>query len=467
MNNEISGVIPRADRASYSLPMSRGEFARSLRLGHGRAIEHARAHGVLEYRDELVHAVLFNQAHDTQIEGGRSDWLRDLIDAGDAVDWIAPIVIEHAGIQVADWGTPNDYDDLDQRAWLLYVFAKREIAGAREALYSMLQWCPYGGYPIGNWQIIALDGEAGLITVVEHLNQWRAKYPQVDEYDWFLDGYDDDTRKGEARRVLEDVRDKSSDVDEFLTRLDAKQDRDDSEPYQRPDQIDGLKAFLHAVRNEPRGEYSPHRNDIWSRSRRWLDRALEDELQGIMEAIEATEDPTQLARLLSIFTEGSRKHTPIGAMRLPRVTPRILQLARHEDTFVQRAAVCALSLVPSAEVRALAVEMCTPEWVIRDSIRLFEHDYRDGDYLLIERALHIPEAADGDQFEADRTLHGLALDLIRLFGEYKTPDCRGSMLFVYEHSPCIECRKRAVEIMDAAGVTPQWVAREWAHSAKP
>lgn len=57
-------------------------------------------------------------------------------------------------------------------------------------------------------------------------------------------------------------------------------------------------------------------------------------------------------------------------------------------------------------------------------------------------------------------LHSLIFDLAELCASVKRTECLPLMLFVYEYSPCGNCRYQAVKVMVELGIAPQWMIEE-------
>ena len=62
-----------------SKKLTRREFSRAMKLGHGRALLHVKEYGDEGIEDVIKKAVLTNYAYDVQIEGLRPLWLWQIL----------------------------------------------------------------------------------------------------------------------------------------------------------------------------------------------------------------------------------------------------------------------------------------------------------------------------------------------------------------------------------------------------
>lgn len=62
--------------------------------------------------------------------------------------------------------------------------------------------------------------------------------------------------------------------------------------------------------------------------------------------------------------------------------------------------------------------------------------------------------------------HRLIFDLVEVCQCNPWPEMLEVMLFVYQTSPCTNCRYSIYETMSQAGLTPGWVASEWPYNVE-
>ena len=94
-----------------------------------------------------------------------------------------------------------------------------------------------------------------------------------------------------------------------------------------------------------------------------------------------------------------------------------------------------------SSVRDLAYRLLKerPEALERDVIRLFNRNYLPGDHLIIETALSVVQDRE--------SIHSLGLDVIDLAESQLHPELTTSLEWVYEGTPCSNCREYALSAL--------------------
>ncbi|MCA9306979.1 MAG: HEAT repeat domain-containing protein [Phycisphaerales bacterium] len=447
-------LFPSADVAPYTLPLNKAAFERAVTLGHGRAWEHAKAHGIEGHEAFVEHATLHSLAYDTQCEGDRAQWMVGLIEAAGALDRLAPRIIE--GVATPPEG---DYPfwHLCQRAGVMGELARRGYGGARSALYGLFDKSKTTVDLIGGHEIIALDGSDGLLFVCDALGRLLARDPDTCVDQQPIRVYDETHGDGAAMLVLESARGFNGDIARYLDRLHAdeveiEQSQSAKGPYLKLADV----VFDEDAARRREGRYADRtlQNVLeWVNANRdvryggWLrawgmHNASDDDLDGVIGAIEGASDPRAIQLLLCVF----------GRRAMPRITDEILALCRHDDEWVRRRVYQALSNCDDERVREVGLSLLGTDRVVEGAISLFEASYRVGDHEAIERAMRLVNDRDD--------LHRMLFDLVDVFETRSIPECRRLLMFVYGHTPCGNCRGKAIEIMRNASVLPDWIASE-------
>ena len=112
---------------------------------------------------------------------------------------------------------------------------------------------------------------------------------------------------------------------------------------------------------------------------------------------------------------------------------------------------------PIHEFGRSALRSLAPELMIKGSLKLLESSYETGDHAAIEQALFVPSDVD--------ELHTIVFDLASVCAKVMQSECLGLLLFVYEYSPCGNCRQIAVETLEHLGITPSWLKEERPYDA--
>src|SRR5260370_943398 len=171
----------------------------------------------------------------------------------------------------------------------------------------------------------------------------------------------------------------------------------------------------------------PQQNRFWYLA--WGRHAPKEELSAVFEAMTSQSEPGRLCKYLRVF----------GRRPLHAFDVRMLQYAEHADAEVRRLAIRALANYAHPDVRRLAVERLTARRFLEDELKLLKANYRPGDAALIEHILRLPKCRDA--------LHELGFALGDIFEANKVTESSTAMLFVYEESPCSNCRYKAVKIL--------------------
>lgn len=355
-----------------------------------------------------------------------------------------------------------DYWHLSQRGTVLAALSVRGVPGAREAIDRLFieSRSKHPNEILGALDIIEVDGEQGLIQVCAVLGDEAYKNSSDTVSDWLLKNFDEGRGQGASLSALQAVRDHNPGVDRFLSAIEAeketaraRKDRlklaetpsSDSVYASVPRNDRGLSAerVIEWIQNAPQIE-GPYPSSVEGRGwlRGWGIKASEDSINQVIDALEATTSPIEQRRYLSVFSMRS----------MPRVSDRIVQLAEANDERVRSRAYAAFKNVSDLRIRDAAMRSLRGDFVKSGSLELFQSSYVRGDHEMIEDALVVP----GDKDE----LHSVVFDVADICAKAKLTECLSLMLFVYEYSPCGNCRGKVVDTMVELDVIPRWVAEE-------
>lgn len=176
------------------MPLSRDEFQKALRLGHGRARMHLDAFGLEGLQNIVLEAATTGTTYDPQVDGFAAEWLADFCQSAQ----IVPTIIGSS--------PTGAYSNKPWRCALLLQFALRKHPGAREALYEACRETEHGEL-CGTDELIELDGVDGLAFVATELGQLLLSDPlrKVSDDDFW--SFDAQHGEGAALRVLEGLSD--------------------------------------------------------------------------------------------------------------------------------------------------------------------------------------------------------------------------------------------------------------------
>jgi hypothetical protein len=104
------------------------------------------------------------------------------------------------------------------------------------------------------------------------------------------------------------------------------------------------------------------------------------------------------------------------------------------------------------EVRALAIDCVRAGRHNKRELLLFRNNYQPGDWTVIREGLRWPS----DKNEVHWTLS----DLLEVFEANEVEEALEPLTLIYEHSPCTNCRRRALKSLHRMGRAPDWLLEE-------
>lgn len=209
------------------------------------------------------------------------------------------------------------------------------------------------------------------------------------------------------------------------------------------------KAVELARQERPRRElsYEEIRQRILEKGRR---------AGGISWSIRASaEDIERLAADLCLETDPDRLYGFLQFFRLrafPGPPHTLMELARHSDEEIARAAMRALKHLSHPAIRSLALETAGNPALRPITIELLTRNRRDEDYSLLEQFLEEPANPDA--------CHALGRALLDFVKADRNVRAGRSLVLLYENGPCALCREHAVRDLIAIDRLPPQLALE-------
>ncbi len=398
-------------------PLSRDAFIAALATGHGRALIHAERFGVAEFRSEILGAVIKPMSYDTQVDGYREVWLATLCEAADLVGEII--------------ARKEEEDHIWQRCALLKQFFINGHGEALPALYEMWSRYRQGNDLPGVEELIELDGERGLRFVACKLGELLST-----EEGFWVDGYemamfDEGHGEGAAESFLKQEAAGDPRIADYLAGVAGTRSKwGTNERRTSPQPVTEVVAEIRtATRRYPRFT-------AWGR------KASEDDRRQVAELLGLSDDPIVLAKCLSCF----------GGIGFPSFDPTFLNYLHHPARDVHCEVVRALSHHREEQVRNAGLEAIRRGDGL-GGLTLLKSSARTEDVGEISRALEMPPGEDEDFHSFVCAAVGL-LECNPAVGDVRLG------LWIYERSPCMHCRRAAVEIMIRQGDCPAWVVEE-------
>ena len=408
--------------ASYRLPLSQEELYSALSYGHGRAVQHLRAHGDAGLEEELRDAFIFDYRYDLQTHECRADWLYAML----------PHVQNPAYYRNAVCGALNSLADplswhAEQLCELARRFASDGDANARKALDEAVERVGVG------WrQILILDGAGALpylITIREKLDG--------DVWD-LMHGAERILGKESARTAFQAEAERSEEIQRAVAELESVENH----PRSPPITLEAVTANIEA------GSHSLVM--LFGRN------ASDEDLSFLWHWFLREQRPEQLLCLLWVFR----------LRRCPELADKLFDLARSADEDLRYHARVALGHWTTESVRDLGLELLnrSERIVERGVLDLFFRNFQPGDAARLEARL--PTAPTETQDE-EYARHHITGDVIDITEANNTQELAGCLLWVYEYAACGVCRRAAVRELHRRGVLPQTILEECRDDAEP
>jgi hypothetical protein len=408
--------------------LTREEASAALSKGQGRIYLHVLHQGVALVQDMLLEACLRNLIYDRQSEESRADWLLSMLDLTGKEAFYQERVLEALSLATEYW-------DVSQLMDLAVAFARRGCVHARDALYREFDRQRFGEEWLGGQQILELDGVSGMLHLAEVLGARQLANGDYWIDDHFLSEACAQSGTGAIMAALHDRARSSRGVRVYFDRVMAtRATRGMTTPTPRA--VKDIEAILSDI-DGAAGEYPGHYTHFGKRA------SLQD-LERVFERLLVESRPDRLLRCLWVFRRRA----------VPQLRSRLFALAASADEQLQNAAIAAIAQTQDRSVRALGVELLreNPSTVRRGAIGLFRRNYVPGDYRFIESALFVPEDRD--------VAHDMGFDILDLADTYPHPELAGCLAWVYEHTPCSNCRGKALAALLARNRAPLPLLRE-------
>jgi hypothetical protein len=314
-------------------------------------------------------------------------------------------------------------------------YAETGDSSFRTRLYDIVDQKPITDGPwLGEDALLQLDGASGFLFAARVRGKLLASHGWEWDYDSLVFNAIERFGEDQVNVLLSDIKDES--IQSFLAawrrqkELQATQER----PVSYEDEMRACPAsnvLSDAESNHPRLNL-----------RRWGMHADEADLDLILQRLLSVQEPTVIARLLSVFSNRG----------VPRLDNRLIQLCQHGDSEVRRGAVSALEKIRHPLVREFAIAELLSRKRAGSVIGLFVKNYQPGDENRILEYVELPD----DEYD----LHGLLMDVIEVLKANSDADCSHLGVIAYASTPCEICRFHSAQLLLAQKVAPGWLTEE-------
>jgi hypothetical protein len=412
------------------------DLERLLKMGRGGALAIVKQHYTADLRPVILNACLDNLAYDRQVEGNRANYMLEIIDATNDVQFYRDGVLDALRTVTPD----ADYYDIEQLYDLAVLFAERGDTEMREVIKKSFLAMPALGDFVAAHAVIELDGLDGFIFVAEHLSQHIQLHGNtflVGKHRYQLDSrlqYALEDAVGESQTALAALRLTHPQLTPFLDIVEAK--------YQSPPH----RKIVSLTYDEIRDMMIATKAGIdfyatWGRSAPYSEflRAAND--------LHTYTNLEVLWRCLEIFQDRPYPFDP----------EPLFGWTQSEHQRVTIKALKALAKIRHPSVRKFALERIKSGGKVGRVVQLLDVNYEEGDWQIIEPLTQ--QNADDDDY------HSLGFSIFDIFDHHSTVEFKQTLLHLYEHNPCSKCRERAVERLYVLEAIPEWMREECLHDA--
>jgi hypothetical protein len=418
-------------------PLSRERFALALRRGQGRALLHVRKFGLAGVADLVLEACLHNQTYDVQCEDSRATWLFEMFrDAPDYPEFSKTICESLESAEVVD---PYDLSQLCDLAALMAQGGDEPALRALR-IRVLRQVDQETDKDIGCAALVRCEGAPALVELARRFGvQLRAGVSDF-HIPVLYDLIDDEFFESQRAALLE------AETNDANVRAWCDLVRD------------GLEDREPIPLKSPEERKAKARER--SRARFPLERILEDgaaakgEFPGIFGTFGqySTEEEQKLIfqKYLAETDDAVRLRWlwVFDRVPMPELHASLWTLAESSDSKWRNAAMRALAQFKDDAVGRFGRTFVSSMKFTADAfevLTLFIRNFRSDDVAIILNGL---EHLSPDSDEA----HCLAWNLLYVSEANLSEHVGGLLEWVYENTPCMNCRSKAVELLVTAGI---------------
>jgi hypothetical protein len=425
--------------------LTKEEFTAALQRGHGRALLHVREYGLEDVADLVLEACLHDPAYDPQCEDSRAKWLLDMFSETAEGPRFSAAIISALASETDIW-------DLQQLCELAALLGERGDEKAHFALRSraLQQAAGHDEKWVGASELVRLDGVDGVVQLARCYGKLLIQDPE----DMIppLNALFFDIEGGVPAEVPEmlqalsssepeisaywnfDLRDRESRAHNLISEDTMREQARLRHPLPKI-----LANAAAAVGTFP-GQYV-----------QFGKHATSEELEIVFQRLMTEPDEQACIRLLWIFRR----------TKMPRLDPRLWHFAASTNQQLQEAAYSALARLRDHSIGEHAREKLRGSALTEMNLavlELFVRNYRPDDGELICAALR------GITPETDFA-HGTGWTILDICAEIHAPQLLEALNWVYEHTPCGNCREKAIKNMLTLGEIAPGILKECLYDA--
>jgi hypothetical protein len=424
--------------ADYKL--TREQFADAVSKGLGRAMLHVKQYGLDGIADILLDACIHNKVYDVQCEDSRAIWLIGMFKDRREYPTFRDSILRALKSE-------TNCADLDQMCYLANEMALDGDKYAREALKDfVLKSAAVQGETdhFGVDEYIKIDGANAVLELARIYGQRLIENPKDDVLSRL--SYEDEECKAFAQLLKEH----SYSDHRIKVYFDYLDDNDELDPFVVPSEAD-REIESENRKREFLSQYNVERIidcvKIEDNRNRYICRtfgryAKQKELKVVfVELLKAKEDAVR-KRLLWVF----------GTIPLPTIHECFFEWADSKDEELRASILSAFSNFKNDKVHEFARQRVREGkilgWGNSFVLDIFEKNFENDDAKLISDAVLTSKPVKDD-------IHRFGLSITSIAEENKTSELKDILIWVYENTPCSNCRKHAAKGLNEIGALSQ------------
>jgi hypothetical protein len=405
-------------------PLSRDEFAAALKKGQGRALQHIIHFGMGEYRDLVLKACLHNQNFDAQSDSCRAPWLFSMFRDTSFYEEFQEAIFNNLEIS-SSWDLMQLCDFLREMAEVGDTLAKQRL---KETVFKLANEGSEDENIIIE-EFVDLQSTGEFIELARILGERLLNDQEAFPFEYLIP----EEKEQQFKEILYRNAQEDPSIRKYWEYLDErgrlkdktttiKQDSALNDSVDQKRKLYNVDQILENARNK--------KGQIPGRYAGFGTRATKEELKTVYASLIEEADLEVQKRLLWVF-----RRAP-----LPELNDSLFQWANGADEGLSEAVIAALAQIQDEKVHKLGrekvkrAELLGPD---RETIGLFQKNYDKADAGLITSALF---SVEPDELDA----HVLGYDLIELSEKVVDPGLSDTLKWVYEYTPCMFCRYKAL-----------------------
>lgn len=421
------------------------EFAKALKRGHGRALIHVEQHGLCGISELVLSACLKDPSYDKQLESSRVKWLFKMFCDDENLPNFSIAILKALSIE-------TELYDLQQLCEFAELLAKKGNTKAHDLLCKIVlnQPLPDGQWPYGTHELVALNGVGAVVAIARRFGALLLRNPP--ERPAWLGHFFDDIPA--AKRKVTKLAKTDAAINAFLQ--NQKRQKVNCAEDDQKKKLKANNAGAHFEKELTPEDFADHAfaeiskedNSFQTRisNRRLAGLASSESLNFLLDRLNGETNDAVIVRFLRAFI----------FIKLPQTHPVLWKLVESRDWEVRNAAINILANIQEHRIGELGRSKLRSENFAEADVHFIEllsENFKSQDDRLILSALKRTALSDD-------LAHGVGFAIDRMYEANDSLASAGLLKWNYEHNPCTECRCRTVELMIERRVMTPEIAME-------